>query len=161
MVSMVSTTSMTNWRSIAIGIVTLWVGAGMAGLHSSSPGRSAAGAPAFEQAQSRVFELRTYTANPGKFEAMKNRFRDHILPLFKKHNLTVVGFWSPADAPASENTLIYILAHESREAAKKNWAAFSADPVRKQVWADTEKDGPINMKVESVFMNPTDFSPIK
>jgi hypothetical protein len=149
---------MTKWRSLAIGIVTVWVGAGMAGLHSST---SAAGAPAVEQAQSRVFELRTYTANPGKFEAMKNRFRDHILPLFKKHNLTVVGFWSPADAPASENTLIYILAHESREAAKKNWAAFSADPVRKQVWADTEKDGPINMKVESVFMNPTDFSPIK
>ena len=149
---------MTKWRSLAIGIVTVWVGAGMAGLHSST---SAAGAPAIEQAQPRVFELRTYTANPGKFEAMKNRFRDHILPLFKKHNLTVVGFWSPADAPASENTLIYILAHESREAAKKNWAAFSADPVRKQVWADTEKDGPINMKVESVFMNPTDFSPIK
>jgi hypothetical protein len=149
---------MRKWRSIAIGIVTVWVGAGMAGLHSST---SAAGAPAVEQAQSRVFELRTYTANPGKFEAMKNRFRDHILPLFKKHNLTVVGFWSPADAPASENTLIYVLAHESREAAKKNWAAFSADPVRKQVWADTEKDGPINMKVESVYMNPTDFSPIK
>jgi hypothetical protein len=133
----------------------------MAGLHSSSPGPGAAGAPAVEQAQSRVYELRTYTANPGKFEAMKNRFRDHILPLFKKHNLTVVGFWSPADAPASENTLIYVLAHESREAAKKNWAAFMADPVRKQVWADTEKDGPINMKVESVYMNPTDFSPIK
>ena len=123
----------------------------MVGLHSST---NAAGTPAVEQAQSRVFELRTYTANPGKFEAMKNRFRDHILPLFKKHNLTVVGFWSPADAPTSENTLIYILAHESREAAKKNWAAFSADPVRKQVWADTEKDGPINMKVESVYMNP-------
>jgi hypothetical protein len=149
---------MTKWRSIAIGIVTVWVGAGMAGLHSST---NDPGAPAVEQAQSRVFELRTYTANPGKFEAMKNRFRDHILPLFKKHNLTVVGFWSPADGPASENMLIYVLAHESREAAKKNWAAFSADPVRKQVWADTEKDGPINMKVESVYMNPTDFSPIK
>ena len=149
---------MTKWRSIAIGIVTVWVGAGMAGLHSST---GAPGAPAVEQAQSRVFELRTYTANPGKFEAMKTRFRDHIIPLFKKHNLTVVGFWTPADAPLSENTLIYILAHESREAAKKNWAAFSADPVRKQVWADTEKDGPINMKVESVYMNSLDFSPIK
>jgi hypothetical protein len=149
---------MTKWRSIAIGIVTVWVGAGMAGLHSST---DAPGVPAVEQAQSRVFELRTYTANPGKFEAMKTRFRDHIIPLFKKHNLTVVGFWTPADAPLSENTLIYILAHESREAAKKNWAAFSADPVRKQVWADTEKDGPINMKVESVYMNSLDFSPIK
>ena len=64
-------------------------------------------------------------------------------------------------SPTAENTLVYILAHESREAAKKNWAAFIADPVRKQVWADTEKDGPINMKVESVYLNPTEFSPVK
>ena len=147
---------MTNWRPIAVGIVTVWVGAGLAGLQSATTA-----APAAVQASTRVFELRTYTANAGKFDAMKVRFRDHILPLFKKHNLTVVGFWTPADPPLSENTLIYILAHDSREAAKKNWAAFSADPVRKQVWADTEKDGPINMKVESVYINPTDFSPIK
>ena len=147
---------MTNWRAIAAGIVTVWVGAGLAGLQSATTA-----APAAVQASTRVFELRTYTANAGKFDAMKARFREHILPLFKKHNLTVVGFWTPADPPLSENTLIYVLAHESREAAKKNWAAFSADPVRKQVWADTEKDGPINMKVESVYMNPTDFSPIK
>lgn len=147
---------MTKWRSIAVGIVTVWVGAGLAGLQSATTA-----APAAVQASTRVFELRTYTANAGKFDAMKARFRDHILPLFKKHNLTVVGFWTPADPPLSENTLIYILAHDSREAAKKNWAAFSADPVRKQVWADTEKDGPINMKVESVYINPTDFSPIK
>ena len=147
---------MTNWRSIAVWIVTVWVGAGLAGLQSATTA-----APAAVQASTRVFELRTYTANAGKFDAMKARFRDHILPLFKKHNLTVVGFWTPADPPLSENTLIYILAHDSREAAKKNWAEFSADPVRKQVWADTEKDGPINMKVESVYINPTDFSPIK
>ena len=147
---------MTNWRAIAVGIVTVWVGAGLAGLQSATTA-----APAAVQASTRVYELRTYTANAGKFDAMKARFREHILPLFKKHNLTVVGFWTPADPPLSENTLIYILAHDSREAAKKNWAAFSADPVRKQVWADTEKDGPINMTVESVYINPTDFSPIK
>ena len=147
---------MTNWRAIAVGIVTVWVGAGLAGLQSATTA-----APEAVQVSTRVFELRTYTANAGKFDAMKARFREHILPLFKKHNLTVVGFWTPADPPLSENTLIYILAHDSREAAKKNWAAFSADPVRKQVWADTEKDGPINMKVESVYINPTDYSPIK
>jgi hypothetical protein len=113
------------------------------------------------QAANRVFELRTYMAHPGKFAAMQARFRDHIIPLFKKHNLTVIGFWTYADPPGAENTLVYVLAHESREAAKKNWAAFSADPVRKQVWADTEKDGPINLKVESVFLNPVDFSPVR
>jgi NIPSNAP len=113
------------------------------------------------QAKNRVFELRTYTAHPGKFVAMQARFRDHIIPLFKKHNLNVVGFWVYADPPGSENTLVYILAHESREAAKKNWDAFQADPVRLKVWAETEKDGPINLKVDSVYINPIDFSPIK
>ena len=141
-------------RWIVAGGVVGCVVAGIIGLKPVAPAVAA-------QTPARVFELRTYTANPGKFEAMKTRFRDHIIPLFKKHNLTVVGFWTYADPPASENTLVYVIAHESREAAKKNWAAFSADPTRKQVWADTEKDGPINMKVESVYLNPTDFSPIK
>jgi hypothetical protein len=114
-----------------------------------------------QQPATRVFELRTYTANPGKFDAMKARFKDHIIPLFKKHGMTLVGFWTYADAPASENTLVYILAHDSREAAKKSWDAFRADPERARVWAETEKAGPINLKVESVFLNPADYSPIK
>ena len=140
---------------MAAGVVVGWVAAGMVGLQPAARTEVSAQTP------TRVFELRTYTANPGKFDAMKARFRDHILPLFKKHNLTVVGFWTYADPPASENTLVYVLAHDSREAAKKNWAAFSADPTRKQVWAETEKDGPINLKVESVYLNPTEFSPVK
>lgn len=144
---------MAAWRWMAVGIVALGLGAGFSGVRIGEV-RAA-------QAPTRVFELRTYIANPGKFEAMKARFRDHIIPLFKKHNLTLVGFWTYADPPGSENTLVYVLAHESREAAKKNWAAFSADPVRQQVWKETEKDGPINMKVDSVFLNPIDFSPIK
>ena len=113
------------------------------------------------QSTERVFELRTYTAQPGKFEAMKTRFREQILPLFKKHNLELIGFWTPTDTPASTNTLIYVLAHTSRAAATNNWAAFLADPERLKVWAETEKDGPINLKVEFVYMKPMDFSPIK
>lgn len=144
---------MTAGRWIAVGIVALGLGTGFSGIP--------VGAARAPQAATRVFELRTYIANPGKFDAMKARFREHIIPLFKKHNLTVVGFWTYADPPGSENTLVYVLAHESREAAKKNWAAFIADPVRQQVWKETEKDGPINMKVDSVYLNPIDFSPIK
>ncbi len=117
--------------------------------------------PVFAQTSDRVFELRIYTAHPGKFEAMKARFRDHIIPLFAKHGMTVIGFWTAADAPRAENTLTYVLAYPSREAAKKSWDAFRADPERLKVWAETEKDGPINLKVESMYINPIDFSPIK
>lgn len=109
-----------------------------------------------------MFEIRTYTAQPGKFDAMKARFRDHIVPtMFPKYGMQLIGFWTAADAPLSENTLVYVLAHPSREAAKMNWDAFRAGPERAKVWAETEKDGPINLKVESTFVNPTDFSPIK
>src|ERR671913_2308340 len=73
---------------------------------------------AYAQGANRVFEMRTYTANPGKFEALKSRFRDHTTRLFEKHGMTNIGYWIPVDAPNSENTLIYILAHASREAAK-------------------------------------------
>jgi hypothetical protein len=112
-------------------------------------------------AADRVFELRTYTAHPGKFEAMKARFKNHVVPLFEKHGMTVVGFWFAADAPRSDNTLAYVLAFPSREAAKKSWDAFRSDPERAKVWAETEKDGPINLKVESMYLAPADFSRIK
>ena len=120
---------------------------------------AAAAAPAAPAG--RVFELRIYTANPGKLDAMKARFQNSILALFKKHNLEVVGFWAPTDAPDSANKIVYILAHASREAADKNWQAFKDDPEKIKVWAETEKDGPINQKVESIFMTSLPWSPIK
>ena len=113
-------------------------------------------------AANRVFELRTYTAPPGKLEALKTRFRDHTIRLFKKHGMEAIGYWTPQDKPNSENTLIYVLIHPSREAATKNWAEFQADPEWVKARADSQKDGPLTTKTpESVFMDPADFSAIK
>jgi hypothetical protein len=109
----------------------------------------------------RVFEIRTYTAPEGKLEALHARFRDHTLRLFAKHGITSIGYFRPQDAPLSQNTLIYVLAHPSREAAKKNWAEFSADPEWQKVSADSQVDGRIVTKVESVFADPADYSPMK
>lgn len=113
------------------------------------------------QTMSRVFEVRTYTAAPGKFDALNKRFRDHTVRLFTKHGMTHVGYWIPADPPLSENTLIYVLAHSSREAAKKSWDAFRSDPDWIKARDESQKDGSLTTKVESVFLNPTDYSPIK
>ncbi len=114
------------------------------------------------QAQSpRVFELRTYTAPEGKLDALQARFRNHTRRIFDKHGMTSVGYWIPQDEPLKSNTLIYILAHPSRAAAEKNWAAFRDDPEWKQVAAESQKDGPIVSKVVSVFMDATDYSGIK
>lgn len=110
------------------------------------------------QSRPRVYELRTYTAAEGKLDALHARFRDHILGFFKKHGMTSVVYFKPMDAPLSQTTMIYLLSHESREAAAKSWAAFRDDPDWKKVSAD---GGPVTSKVESVFLEPTDYSPMK
>ena len=113
-------------------------------------------------AQSRkVFELRTYTAPEGKLPNLLARFRDHTLGFFEKHGMDNVGYWVPADAPASGNTLIYILAHDSREAATKSWDAFRQDPDWLRVREESQVDGSLTTNVVSVFMDATDFSPMQ
>ena len=113
------------------------------------------------QAANRVFELRTYTAPEGKLTELHKRFREHTMRIFQKHGMTNIGYWQPQDEPRAANTLIYIIAHPSREAAKASWAAFSADPEWKKVSAESQVNGRIVEKVESVFMNATDYSPLK
>ena len=109
----------------------------------------------------RVFELRTYYAAPGKMKALHARFRDHTNKLFAKHGMTVVGFWTPTKPEEAEKTLYYILAYPSQDAARKSWQGFRDDPDWKAAKDASEKDGPLVQKVESVYMNPTDYSPMK
>jgi hypothetical protein len=110
--------------------------------------------------QAEVYELRTYTTNPGKLDALNARFRDHTVKLFEKHGIKSVGYWVPTDGEQAENTLIYVIRHESREAAAESWKSFLADPEWKQVAADSQKDGRILAKrPESVYMEKTDYSP--
>jgi hypothetical protein len=109
----------------------------------------------------RVFELRTYTTHPGKLGDLQARFRNHTTKLFKKHGMTNVGYWVPQDAPLSENTLIYVLAYPSREAAKKSWDGFRNDPEWHKARDASEVNGKIVSKVESVFMDAADYSPMK
>src|SRR5262249_46076451 len=88
----------------------------------------------------RVFEIRTYTAEDGKLDALNARFRDHTTKLFEKHGITSIGYWVPADEPRSKNTLIYVVAHASRDAAKQNWEEFQTDPEWQKVKAESEAD---------------------
>src|SRR4051812_71868 len=61
-----------------------------------------------ESASQRVFELRTYTTNEGKLEALHKRFREHTNRLFKKHGTEIVGYWTPQDAKDGKgDKLIY------------------------------------------------------
>ena len=104
---------------------------------------------------SRCFELRTYTVREGSsIDLLHSRFRDHTTALFKKHGMTIVGYWQPVTKP---NTLIYILAYKDGAARDAAWAAFNADPE----WVKTRTEMQVNVQVENVFMSATDYSPMK
>jgi len=136
------------WAFLAVGLV----------LGASLQGTRAADAAA----TGKVFEIRTYHTFPGRLDALHKRFREHTMKIFEKHGMTNVGYWVPQDSPARETTLIYVISHASREAAKANWAAFGNDPEWKKVAADSEADGgKIVEKVESVFVEATDYSPLR
>jgi hypothetical protein len=108
-----------------------------------------------------VYELRTYTCEPGRLPNLLARFRDHTTALFEKHGMKNIGYWVPADGPEHENTLVYLLEHKSRDAAKASWDAFRADPNWVKVRTESEASGKIVTKVVSVYLDPTDFSKLK
>ena len=121
---------------------------------------SALAEPKAGPAAGRVFELRTYTASPGKRDALSARFREHTMALFKKHGMEVVAFWEPMDKEAGEK-LVYVLAFPSRAAAEAAWKEFRADPEWVTVKTESEKDGALAAHIDSVFLSPTDYSPLR
>jgi len=108
-----------------------------------------------------VYELRTYTAADGKLDALKARFKDHTIRIFKKHGMESVGYWVPEDPVLSKNTLIYILKHPSREDGEKHWMEFQNDPEWKKVSAESEANGKLVLKVDRVWLDATEFSALK
>ena len=125
-------------------------------------GRAWGTEPAALAAQNaRVFELRTYTTHDGKLDALHGRFRTHTMKFFEKHGMKNIGYWVPQDPERSQNTLIYLLSHDSRDAAKASWAAFNKDPEWQKAKTESEAQGRIVSKVESVFLSPTDYSQMK
>jgi hypothetical protein len=109
----------------------------------------------------RVFELRVYHTPPGKAHALEARFRNKVTQLFAKYDMQAVGYWLPEDAPAADNTFIYILAHPSKDEATKRWAEFRADPAFKEMAKEEQTDAKLVEKVDSTYMDPTDFSALK
>jgi hypothetical protein len=130
-------------KAIAIGVV-------VAGL-SLFPARSEE-----KPEDARLFELRTYHAEPGKLDALLTRFRDHTCKLFGKHGMTNVGYWVPVENP--DRLLVYLLAYPDRAARDAAWKGFLADEDWKKAAAASEAKGKLVGKIESLFLTATDFS---
>jgi hypothetical protein len=112
---------------------------------------------AADDKETRVYEMRTYHAAPGKLDDLHKRFRDHTCKLFEKHGIANVGYWVPVDN--KDNKLIFVLSYPSREAREKAWKAFLADPDWQKAYRDSEAAGKLVQKVENVFLTRTDYSP--
>ena len=108
-------------------------------------------------ADTRCYEMRIYYAAPGKLDALNSRFRDHTCKLFEKHGMVNIGYWLPMTN--TDNKLVYLLAYPDREAREKSWKAFGADPDWQSAYKQSEKDGKLVAKAESIFLAATDFSP--
>jgi uncharacterized protein YbaA (DUF1428 family) len=112
----------------------------------------------------RLFELRTYTTNPGKLAGLHARFRDHTVELFTQHGIQNVGYWIPINEDKGrDNKLVYLIAHKSIEGRAAARKAFSKDPRWKSARDASEADGKLLIKggVQSLTLKPTDYSPMK
>ena len=120
----------------------------------------AAGVSMGQEKKTKVYELRTYTVLPARLPALHKRFAEHTMKLFEKHGMRNGMYWTPTDDARKDNTLIYVLSHESQEAADRSWKAFQADPEWIKVRDASEADGKILAKApERVYMKMTEFSP--
>ena len=145
---------------IGLGLSLLVAAAASAGTASAQPGGD-------EGRPQKLYELRYYLAAPGKIDALHARFRDHTMKLFEKHGMENVIYWNVVEGDKTdekgeaERTLVYIVAHEDKEAHDKSWAAFRGDPEWQKVLAESEKDGKLLAEPPRVIlMKETDFSPL-
>lgn len=139
------------WCGLLCGTVIAVAGSQVCSLRSISADEAT-------KPQEWLYELRTYVAPEGKLDALHARFRDHTMALFEKHGIKNIMYWVPVDKP---NTLIYVIAHKDAAAAKASWDGFRNDPEWKRVAEETQRDGRIVEKVESIYLKPTDYSPHK
>jgi hypothetical protein len=124
--------------------------------------KPAAGGSQDASSAHRVFELRTYYTNEGKLTDLHKRFRDHTCRLLKQHGAELIGFWTPLDEKDGKGSkLVYLVALPSREAGKKTWEEFQKDTEWRKVYEESHKNGALVNKVDSVYMEPTDYSEMK
>ena len=107
-----------------------------------------------------IYELRIYHSIPGRLPALLSRFQNQTLPLWEKHGIRQVGFWTTLIGESSQQ-LTYMLAWDSLAEREKRWNAFVADPEWAAIVADSERDGQLVQNISSQLLKPTTFSAVK
>ena len=137
-------------KTAGISLLSLVIGVGAGVFFTSSA-----------QDGGKVYELRIYQSTPGNLDNLNAHFRDHTLRSFEKHGMENVGYWTPTSEEEREDTLVYIIAHDSQEAADTSWRAFGQDPEWQEVAEASNANGQILAGIERRYMTATDFSPMQ
>lgn len=146
-----------KWVGVMLLVGVFLAGAGLGRATDDDPATD----PAHTAASGdEVFELRTYTAKPGKLPGVLEEL-EFAATLFERHGMENIGYWVPTEEPLSNNTLIYILKYPSRQAAESSWDTFRNDPEWRQAFEEFNRDGRLVAGVNSIFVRATDFSPIQ
>jgi hypothetical protein len=115
-----------------------------------------------ERRSAGFFELRVYTALPGKRDALAARFANRTAAIYARHGITNVGYWIPVQSDpelgiTAENTLIYIRGYPSKEERDKRLKAAHDDPEFDEVVTQHERnaDTRLIVKVRNIDMVPS------
>jgi len=100
------------------------------------------------------FELRVYTAQPGKRDALAERFANRTAAIFARHGITNVGYWVPVQSDPelginAENTFIYIRGYPSKEERDRRLKARGEDPEFNEVVRKAEANPATKLIVKS------------
>lgn len=104
-----------------------------------------------------LYEYRRYQAMPGRLYDLNERFENHTLALFEKHDIHPIGFWTAVVGRTDE--LHYLIAWRDGSHFEKAWKSFGADEEWHRVVADSERNGPLLARVTSELWRTTSFSP--
>lgn len=105
-----------------------------------------------------IYELRTYTAMPGRLPDLHKRFREHTTKIWAKRGWQMTGFWTYKHGGPSD-TLVYMLAWPDQATRDTEFAAFQQDPEWLAAREASEVNGPLVAHIRSDILNPTDYSP--
>lgn len=104
-----------------------------------------------------IYELKSYKATEGNMDALKKRFTEKTMPIFKRLGIEVTHCWDNLEDP---NTFTYLARFLSKEVQKDAWSAFAADDEWKAVKAESERvSGPLLASQSTLYLAPTHFSP--
>jgi len=108
------------------------------------------------------FELRVYTAQPGKRDALAARFANRTAAIYARHGITNVGYWIPQESDpelgiSAENTFIYMRGYPSKQERDKRLKAAHDDPEFGEVVTKQEQNPQTRLivKAHNIDMVPS------